>query len=179
MLSAEIAVLCDVVERLTLQSIPYMLTGSMAMNFYAEPRMTRDIDIVLELGITNAHSLIACFEPYYYISKEEIEFALRTFGMFNLIHQASVTKIDCIIKKPDAYSQSAFSRRKPIKIDGCEVSIISKEDLIVAKLIWLKETDSERQKADIRNLLQTKHDEILLRTLTDILGLTQLLESLT
>ncbi len=82
------------------------------------------------------------------------------------------------IKKPDAYSQSAFSRRKPIKIDSCEVSIISREDLIIAKLIWLKETDSERQKADIQNLLRTEHDTTLLRTLTDTLGLTQLLESL-
>jgi hypothetical protein len=26
-----------------------MLTGSMAMNYYAQPRMTRDIDIVVEL----------------------------------------------------------------------------------------------------------------------------------
>jgi hypothetical protein len=30
--------------------IPYMLSGSMAMNYYAQPRMTRDLDLVVELS---------------------------------------------------------------------------------------------------------------------------------
>ena len=34
-----------------------MLTGSMALNFYAVPRMTRDLDIVIELEMSDAAKL--------------------------------------------------------------------------------------------------------------------------
>ena len=46
--SEELEVLKDVVGRLERAGIAYMITGSTAANFYAVPRMTRDIDIVIE-----------------------------------------------------------------------------------------------------------------------------------
>ena len=42
----ELAVFSDVVSRLEPAGIDYMLTGSVAMKYHAEPRMTRDNDIV-------------------------------------------------------------------------------------------------------------------------------------
>ena len=44
----ELYVLKIVVGRLEAAGIPYMVTGSIAANFYTVPRMTRDIDIVGE-----------------------------------------------------------------------------------------------------------------------------------
>jgi hypothetical protein len=38
-------VLLDVADRLEAAGIPFMLSGSVALSYYAEPRMTRDIDI--------------------------------------------------------------------------------------------------------------------------------------
>lgn len=46
-------VLLLVGKRLEEAGIPYMLSGSTAMNFYARPRMTRDLDIVVELKATD------------------------------------------------------------------------------------------------------------------------------
>lgn len=46
---SDLEVMQDVGERLEKGSIEYMLTGSVAMNYYAEPRMTRDIDLVVAL----------------------------------------------------------------------------------------------------------------------------------
>ena len=46
----DLEILKLVCNRLEDAQIPYMLTGSFAGNFYAVPRMTRDIDIVLELS---------------------------------------------------------------------------------------------------------------------------------
>lgn len=37
-------------ERLDRAGIPYMVSGSMAMNYYAQPRMTRDIDLIDAVG---------------------------------------------------------------------------------------------------------------------------------
>ena len=48
-MSEELAVLKLVSERLKSAGIPYMITGSIASNFYAVPRMTRDVDLVIEL----------------------------------------------------------------------------------------------------------------------------------
>ncbi len=48
-MKSELDILKIVVERLDKADIPYMLTGSMAANFYTVPRMTRDIDIVIEI----------------------------------------------------------------------------------------------------------------------------------
>ncbi len=44
----EFEVLEEVIFKLNEDKIPYMISGSAAMNYYCEPRMTRDIDIVVE-----------------------------------------------------------------------------------------------------------------------------------
>ncbi len=83
----EIEVLRDVMQRLEASAIPYMLTGSMALNFYAEPRMTRDIDFVVELGSEDAHRLVRLFHPDYYISYESVRDSIARQSLFNLIHR--------------------------------------------------------------------------------------------
>jgi len=55
--SEELEVLKTVTQRLADASIPYMVTGSIAANFYTVPRMIRDIDIVVELSERD----IGCF----------------------------------------------------------------------------------------------------------------------
>jgi len=58
---SELEILRDVCVRLEKAQIEYMLTGSMAMNYYAQPRMTRDIDIVVELEESG------CGETHFFI----------------------------------------------------------------------------------------------------------------
>jgi hypothetical protein len=50
----ELDVLTVVTERLESAGVPYMVTGSIAGNYYAVPRMTRDIDIVIEASSADA-----------------------------------------------------------------------------------------------------------------------------
>ena len=50
----ELDIVRDVSQRLDTVKIGYMLTGSMAMNYYAQPRMTRDIDVVVALRPADA-----------------------------------------------------------------------------------------------------------------------------
>jgi len=54
----ELDVLIDVVNKLKDIQIDYMLTGSLAMNYYAEPRMTRDLDFVIEMVKKDINKLI-------------------------------------------------------------------------------------------------------------------------
>jgi len=45
----QLRLLLEIAARLDSASIPYMVTGSMALAAYATPRMTRDIDLVVQL----------------------------------------------------------------------------------------------------------------------------------
>jgi hypothetical protein len=48
-MTEELEVLEIITGRLESAGIAYMVTGPMAMNYYALPHMTRDIDVVVEL----------------------------------------------------------------------------------------------------------------------------------
>jgi hypothetical protein len=63
--SAELEVLQDAIARLDRAGIAYMLTGSVALSYYAEPRMTRDIDLVVELADRDPKSVVALLAPDY------------------------------------------------------------------------------------------------------------------
>lgn len=58
----------DVLARLDRLGIEHYITGSWALGVYAEPRMTRDIDIVLDIGPGAHESAIRpAFEPDYLV----------------------------------------------------------------------------------------------------------------
>jgi hypothetical protein len=52
----------DVSERLGAAGISFMLTGSVAMSCYAQPRMTMDIDLVVALTTADAETFVHLFE---------------------------------------------------------------------------------------------------------------------
>jgi len=172
----EIDIVRDISQRFEQAGIQYMLTGSMAMNYYAEPRMTRDIDVVIAIAPDDVHRLVASFRPDYYVSEPSIRESLEHESIFNLIHQESVIKVDCIIRKRGEYRRVEFERRQRISILDFTTFIVSKEDLIISKLFWAKDSQSEIQLGDVRNLLATDYDAAYLQRWTRELGLDNLLK---
>jgi hypothetical protein len=69
----ELDIVRDVSKRLDAAGIGYMLTGSMAMNYYAQPRMTRDIDVVVALRREDAERMVKLFSPDYFVSREAVD----------------------------------------------------------------------------------------------------------
>ena len=172
----ELDIVRDVSARLERAGIAYMLTGSMAMNYYAKPRMTRDIDIVVALEPGAAGTIFREFSPDYYVPRDAVSSAIENRGMFNLLHQESIIKVDCIVKKNAAYRYEEFDRRILVAIEEFSTWIVSKEDLIISKLDWARDSRSELQMGDVRNLLSTGYDEDYVARWTQELGLTDLLE---
>ena len=175
-MKTEIDVIRDVSQRLQRAKIPYMLTGSIAMNYYAEPRMTRDIDLVLALQPKDASLIVKAFSPNYYVSEQAIAEAIAHESIFNLIHQESVIKVDCIARKNTEYRKLEFERRKSVKIQDFSTYIVSKEDLIISKLLWAKDSHSEVQLRDVKNLLSTGCDKAYLAEWTKKLEIDSLLK---
>ena len=57
----QLSILTLVTERLDAVGIAYMPTGSIAAGYYAQPRMTRDIDLVVELEPADAERIAGAF----------------------------------------------------------------------------------------------------------------------
>src|SRR5437867_3902152 len=98
-MSEELEVLMLVAHRLTAANIPYMVTGSMAANYYTVPRLTRDIDLVAQLSEADVDRVVALFEADFYIDREAAQHAVREKGIFNIIHTVYVIKVDFIIRQ--------------------------------------------------------------------------------
>ena len=164
--------------RLEQAGIQYMLSGSTAMNFYARPRMTRDIDIVIELGITDVGRVVELFQEEFSVDEQEIREALARQSLFNLVHYDTVVKVDCVVRKRSAYRQEEFNRRRPIEVKGQRIWIVSPEDLILSKLYWARESLSELQMGDVRNMLEAVPtlDQAYLAHWARELGIEPLLE---
>ena len=154
----ELDIVRDVSAKLDSAGIGYMLTGSMAMNYYAQPRMTRDIGVVVALRPADAALVVQLFSPDYYVSREAVDSSIAHQSLFNLIHNESVIKVVCIVRKQNEYRLAEFNRRRRIKIENFETWIVCKEDLILSKLFWAKDSHSELQLRDVKNLISTGCD---------------------
>jgi len=173
----QFSILKLVTGRLDAVGIAYMLTGSIAAGYYAQPRMTRDIDLVVELEPADAERLAGAFTPEFTCSVDVIRGAIAHQSLFNLIHVEAVAKVDFVIRKDIPYRREEFRRRRHVEIGGHPLWIVSPEDLILSKLAWAKTSRSEMQLRDVRQLLtsvrtldQTYLDRWAARlTVTDLL----------
>ena len=102
------------------ENIEYMISGSMALVTYTIPRMTRDIDIIVELKMTDVDKFMAIFEQGYYAHRPAIEEAIKRQEMFNIIDFESGAKIDFMFIMKDTpleiqELQRIIWMRKPLR----------------------------------------------------------------
>lgn len=154
-----LATAADVVSRLDDLNMPYMVTGSFAMSTYATARTTMDIDVVLEIAPDDAERFEAKFQPDYYVDATSIRRAHQRQSMFNMLDNRTGVKVDCIIRKHDKLQTERFTRRRRATLGGVNFWVIAKNDLILSKLSWAKDSHSELQFRDIRSLIESGVDE--------------------
>ncbi len=166
-----------IASRLESAGIAYMLTGSMALAVYGVPRMTRDIDLVVECAPGDAPRIAGLFRADCYVEEEEIREAVATRSIFNLIHNEWIVKADFIVRKDDEYRRQEFTRRRNAIIAGATVKVVAPEDLILSKLAWSRLSGSELQLRDVRTLLATdiELDHVYLDKWAAVLELSSLL----
>jgi hypothetical protein len=106
--------------------------------------MTRDIDLVVAVEPHEAEKLAAAFQPDYYVPAE-LATSIRDRAMFNLLHLASVIKVDMVVRKDEPYRRAEFQRRQRVSLPGFETWIAAKEDLILSNY-ETKDTTPEVEK---------------------------------
>lgn len=156
-------VLKDVVGRFEEAGIDYFLVGSLATMYYGRPRFTQDVDFVVRIKAKQVSQFEDLFpiEEYYCPPREVLIDEIIRRGSFNLINQSSGIKVDLVIDKETEFYTSEFHRRKKLEIaPGIEIFVASPEDLILKKLDYYREGQSEKHLNDIREILMnTKVDE--------------------
>jgi hypothetical protein len=175
-MTEELDVLRIISDRLQASGISLMLTGSFALGYYGKPRMTRDLDFVVALMEKDVGKLVDAFSADFYVDEDAARSAVKTQRMFNLMHFASGIKVDLIVRKDSEYRQVEFERRKAVNLGGVSTWITSREDLILSKLVWARDADSELQKRDVRTLFDESVDWCYLRTWAPQLGVSDMLE---
>jgi len=150
-----------------------------AMAVYATPRMTRDIDLVVECTPADVQRIVAAFEPDCVISIDAVREAIEVAGMFNMIHKEWAIKADFIVRKDSPYRKLEFERRRRLVVDDVPIVFAAPEDLILSKLCWARETGSAMQLRDVRELLaaDVELDWQYLETWATNLGVARDLES--
>jgi len=144
-----------IASRLDSVGIPYMMTGSMAMAIYSVPRMTRDIDLVVEVKPVDVDKIVSLFSEDCYIDRDSVRQAVDEHSMFNIIHNEWVVKADFIIRKNEDYRREEFARRQKVVIEDITIFVVSAEDLILSKLVWGKKSQSDLQLRDVRQMIST------------------------
>ena len=140
---------------------PYMLTGSLAAAYYATPRATQDIDVVVEAEESGIDRVVqGLSDAGCHVDRTAALEALRTRGQFNAIDPQSGWKVDLIVRKDRSFSRTEFARRENASLLGVEVSLASLEDVLIAKLEWSRLGDSELQRRDVVQLLERSGDRL-------------------
>jgi hypothetical protein len=135
--------------------VPYMLTGSLASAYYAIPRATQDLDVVIATEKDGVEKVVQGLRnAEWYVDRNAALEAHRTRGQFNAIDPSSGWKVDFIIRKDRPYSRTEFDRRAGVYLLDLEVSIASLEDILIAKLEWGRLGDSALQRRDVLQLLE-------------------------
>ena len=98
-MTEEMQVLADIATRLESAGIDYMLTGSVALNSYAQPRMTRNIDLVVAFFLKDVARIENVLGADYYVSRDAAREAVLHQSSFNAIHERTLIKVDFMDSK--------------------------------------------------------------------------------
>lgn len=154
--------------------IAYYVTGGFAVSVWGKPRFTADIDLIISMTRFQKNDFaqkIKAIFPNGYLDKNQIDTALSRQGEFNFVEPNSGMKIDFWIAKKDEFEKQCFKNKKSRDI-GYKVDFISPEDLIISKLIWFKESGSNRHLEDVQTVLSIANpDKKYLKGWTQKLGL--------
>jgi hypothetical protein len=138
--------------------ISYMLSGSVAMSLYVEPRFTRDYDFIVHLRPENIQQLTDTFANGYYCDEDAVKDAVKHKGMFNIIDHKSGYKADFVILKNEPFRLTEFERRCKMKLLDMDIYVVSPEDLLLSKIAWIQDLQSGVQMEDIK--LLSKMDDL-------------------
>ena len=180
-----LAAVRPVVNALERLGVTYYLGGSVVSSTYGLARSTLDVDLVADLAPGHVEPFSDALKPAYYVDARMISEAVARKSCFNVIHLATMFKVDVFAVKERLYDRAALARiRKDtlaVESAAAEFFMASPEDIILNKLEWFRLGDevSQRQWDDVIGVLKVQQaclDGDYLAEWATKLGIADLLE---
>jgi hypothetical protein len=179
-----VVAVAPVAECLNRLHVRFFLTGSAASSAHGIARASLDVDLVAELDPVHVERFVACLAEAYYVPLDALRAAVTERRSFNLIHLATMFKVDVFVSRRRDYDVVAADRAQPESIDddasATRLPTATAEDTVLRKLEWFRRGGevSERQWWDVVGVLKvTRHaDREYLRSWAVRLGIADLLD---
>ncbi len=146
-----IAAVGPVVAAFETLGVSYRIGGSVASSALGVPRSTLDVDLVCDLPFGKVAPFVAALDRDFYADGDMMTDAIRNQSSFNLVHLATMLKVDVFVRKSSPWDLEAFARkiRRPLdaSADGPQFDLTTAEDIVLHKLSWYRRGGgvSERQ----------------------------------
>jgi hypothetical protein len=150
-----LSALAPVVEALESLGVAYYVGGSLASSAHGVPRASIDADVIADLDHRHVAPFVSRLQDTYYLDAGRVRDAVESRRSFNLIHLATMFKVDVFASKRRPFDVEALQRARPHPFgdapDALQFRVASAEDTILAKLEWFRSGGevSDRQWADI------------------------------
>ena len=158
----------SIFKRLNDGKIKYIVVGGMAVNLHGIPRMTYDIDLLIDFGEKNTNKFLRLMNEWGFkpkapvditdlarASKREAWIKEKNMKAFNLINPAwAISEIDVIIDAPVDYAE-AEKHVRLIDTGNVAIPTISIPDLIKMK----RKTGRQQDKMDVEYLEALKDEK--------------------
>lgn len=122
----------EFITLLNKNSVHYLIVGGFAYSFYAEPRFTKDIDILIESSRENAEKILNAINDFGFT---DVSLTDKDFLEPGQIIQLGVAplRIDIMTSIKGMDFQNAWKNRVIGRYGNTEAYFISKEDLVKSK----------------------------------------------
>ena len=142
-------ILSRIARELDSGGLPYMVIGGQAVLRYGEPRLTRDIDIMLGVGIEGVPRVEKAIGNLNLrmLVDDPGAFVRKTF-VLPAQDEASGIRIDFVFSFSD-YEKQAIARATSVEMRGVPVKFATLEDVIVHKVVAGRPRDLD----DIKSII--------------------------
>jgi hypothetical protein len=159
---------------------PYAFTGGLAAITYGDPRTTRDVDLIMEVNPWErdfADTLADLLGDGFFFSVESCREAIEKQTMFQAISRETMFKIDFHLS--DLVPGSCGRKQNVTILTGQIVPMVTPEDSILSKLVWIK-LGSERSRKDVVAMLRVQEnlDNVYLEATAEQLEVKPILDEL-
>jgi hypothetical protein len=147
-----------VLERL---GVEYLVGGSLATSLHGIPRATLDVDIVADLRMTHLNGFVSALEDTFFVDADMVRDAIRRRASFNILHLATMFKVDVFVADEDDLLAAELARRQRMRVledPPADVFVATPEDMVLQKLIWYRAGGgvSDRQWGDVIGVIKTQ-----------------------
>jgi hypothetical protein len=173
----------DLILCLDFLELPYLVGGSLASSAFGHPRQTNNIDVVLDLPGARIGDALPVFSRRFQVSESDMTEAVLSrepYPAFQLLHLERFLKVDVFIKPSGPIHDSAFARRRKIRVIGdVEAWFVSPQDGVLQKILRyeLGNRVSDRQWNDLVQVIEVQgaqFDRSYFRSWAEKLGIGEL-----